>query len=470
MRLRSIKSRLILWFLIVFSIVLSGLGFFLDDRLTGIVIGSVDNHLNSEMQFIAGLLRVEQQQGPIETELLEFSQAAVGEYSVALSGHYYQIVSSDGKLLIRSPSLFIPNAALPIEAASLSPSYKTIVGPKNVPVRLLSQSFQLSSGIMTLQTAESLKESNKLLASFRKILLIVFPALFILSGIGIWRMIDLSLRPLEIFSKRIGQITEKNLNERMEEKAAERELRPLAAGFNTMMGRLEEAFSKQRRFLSDASHELRTPASVIKSQCDVTLSKARTPEEYHEALRTIAGAAKRMTDLINRILEVSRLDNQPFISTRMEFDLMKGLENVITLLSPQASSRGIEIHLRGRTLPVEGDPEKLTEVFLNIVDNALKYNQPGGRVDIELNDQEGWAVVTVTDTGIGIPETERGRIFERFYRVDASRNIVRGSGLGLSIARAVVEAHNGRIEVESEIQRGSRFRIFLPAAAPKTLQ
>ncbi len=465
--LTSIKSRLILWFLTVFSVVLIGLGFFLDYQLSDIVIDSVDSHLNSEAQFIAGLLHVEQQQGPIETELLEFSQAAVGQYSVALSGHYYQIVSPDGRLLVRSPSLSIPNASLPIEAASLNPAYKTIVGPKKVPLRLLNQSFQLASGILTVQTAESLKESYKLLGSFRKILLIVFPAFFVLSGIGIWMMIDLSLRPLEIFSGQLGQITEKNLNERMDERRTVKELRPLAISFNTMLGRLGKAFSKQRRFLSDASHELRTPASVIKSQCDVTLSKARTPDEYHEALRAIAGAADRMTDLIHRILEVSRLDSQPFISMQAEFNIMDGLQNVIKLLSPSASSRGIEIRLHGRPVTVEGDPEKLTEVFLNIVDNAVKYNRPGGRVDIDVSVQENWAVVTVTDTGIGLTDPEREKIFDRFYRVETSRSVVPGSGLGLSIARAVVEAHHGRIEVDSELEKGSRFRVFLPIAEPK---
>jgi len=462
----SIKSKLILWFLAAFSIVLTGLGFFLNDQLSKIVIDSVDSHLNSEMQFIAGLLRVEQQHGPIETELQEFSQAAVGVYAVALSGHYYQIVSSDGKILIRSPSLSIPDVSLPIEAASLNPAYRTITGPKQAPLRLLNQSFQLTSGILTIQTAESLKESNKLLASFRKILLIVFPAFFILSEIGIWILIDLSLRPLAIFSGRIGRITEKNLNERMDETRTARELRPLAVSFNTMLGRLEEAFSAQRRFLSDASHELRPPASVIESQCDVTLSKARTPEEYHEALRAIAGAADRMTDLIHRILEVSRLDSRPLISKQAGFNLMDGLQNAIKLLSPQASNRGVEIRLRGRPVTVEGDAEKLTEVFLNILDNAVKYNRPGGRVDIDLGLQAAWAVVTVTDTGIGLPEAEREKIFERFYRVEASRSLVPGSGLGLSIARAVVAAHHGRIEVESEPGKGSRFRVFLPIAPP----
>ncbi|MBI3596048.1 MAG: HAMP domain-containing protein [Nitrospirae bacterium] len=464
--LTSIQSKLIVWFLTVFSIVLIGLGFFLDYQLSEIVIGSVDSHLNSEVQFIAGLLRVEQQQGPLETELLEFSQAAVGEYSVALSGHYYQIVSSNGKLLVRSPSLAIPNASLPIEAESLTPSYKTIVGPEKTPLRLLNQSFQLPTGVLTLQTAESLEESYKLLGSFRKIILIVFPVLFIVSGIGIWMMIDLSLRPLELFSKQIGQITEKNLNERMDERSAARELRPLAVSFNTMLGRLEAAFSKQGQFLSDASHELRTPTSVIKSYCDVTLGKERTPSEYQEALRMIATNVDRMTDIINRILEISRFDSKTFSWVTVEVDLLDVMNDACKLLEASASSRKIALRLNGVKTTVRADRERLTEALLNIVDNAIKYNRTGGRVEIDVTRAGPWAVVTVTDTGIGIPDIDRQSIFDRFHRLADGRDLAAGSGLGLSITRAIVEAHGGKIDVQSEVGKGSQFRIFLPAVAP----
>jgi heavy metal sensor kinase len=462
----SIKSKLLLWFLTAFSVVLISLGFFLDYQLSDIVIGSVDSHLNSEVQFIAGLLRVEQQQGPIETELQEFSQAAVGEYSVPLSGHYYQIVSPEGKLLIRSPSLAIPNASLPVEAASLNPSYRTIPGPKNVPLRLLNQSFRLDSGILTIQTAASLRESYKLLGSFRRIILIVFPALFVLSGLGIWMLIDLSLRPLQIFSGQIGKITEKNLNERVEEGQTAREIKPLAISFNTMLGRLEDAFLKQGRFLSDASHELRTPTSVIKSYCDITLSKERTPGEYQEALRMIGTNAGRMAEIINRILEISRLDTKTFSVPMAEIDLTDVLNDVFKLVETSARSRKITLRLGGRNATVMGDREKLTEALLNIVDNAIKYNRIGGRVDIDLNTAGGWAVVAVSDTGIGIPGSDREKIFDRFHRLDNGRHLATGSGLGLSIARAIVETHEGRIEVNSEPGKGSQFKVFLPVPAP----
>jgi heavy metal sensor kinase len=457
----SIKARQVVWFVGVSSVVLISLGFFLYFQLSRIVIGSVDSHLESEVQFIAGLVRVEAEQGPLETELLEFSQAAVGEYSVSLSGHYYQIIASDGKLLIRSPSLLLANESLPIEPQSAIPSYKTIAGPQQIPLRVLSQSFQLPSGTITIQSADSLQTSYELLGSFRKIILIVFPALMVVSGLGIWRMTDLSMRPLGIFSSQIGQITEKNLNERVEVGRAPKELKPLAIGFNTMLGRLHEAFSKQSQFLSDASHELRTPTSVIKSTSDVILHKDRTPAEYQEALRSISRNVDRMAEIISRILEISRFDARTFSLVTTEINLLSLLGDVVKLLEPSASHRRITLRIGGGPQQVRADRERLTEAFLNIVDNAIKYNRPGGRVDIELTRTDRGIQVAVTDTGIGISESDREKIFDRFHRLENGRRLAAGSGLGLSIARTIIEAHAGSIEVLSESDQGSRFLVHL---------
>jgi len=460
----SIKARLVGWFIAVSSAVLIVLGFLLYFQLSEIVIGSVDSHLESEMQFIAGLVRIEAEQGPLETELLEFSQAAVGEYSVSLSGHYYQIIAPDGKLLVRSPSLSLANEFLPLEAKSPVPSYRTILGPQRVPLRILSQSFQLPSGTITIQSADSLETSYHLLGSFRKILLIVFPALMIVSGIGIWLLTDRSLRPLITFSSQIGQITEKNLNERMEERRTPRELKPLAIAFNTMLRRLGDAFSKQGQFLSDASHELRTPTSVIKSTCDVILRKQRAPVEYQEALRSISANVDRMAETINSILEISRLDARTFTLVTAEIDLTSLLADVLKLLEAAATHRNIALRLAGAPATIRADRERLTEAFLNIVDNAIKYNRPGGRVDIEVTGTDQGNVVAVTDTGIGIPEPDREKIFDRFHRLENGRHLAAGSGLGLSIARTIVEAHAGRIEVRSEPGKGSQFLVHLPPA------
>jgi signal transduction histidine kinase len=218
----------------------------------------------------------------------------------------------------------------------------------------------------------------------------------------------------------------------------------------------------QGRFLSDASHELRIPTAVIKTSCDVTLGRERTAKEYEDTLRTIAGMANRITDIINRILEVSRLESSTFLLKLSDVDLMDIVHDVVRLIEPFALSRGITIKLNGSSANINADRERLIEVFTNILDNAVKYNKPNGRVDIEVSKWDGEAIVEVADTGMGIPDNEKERIFDRFYRLDGSRNMTAGSGLGLSIVQAIVKAHGGRVEVESKVNKGSCFIVYLP--------
>jgi|SRR3989338_3108207 len=453
----SIRSKLIIWVLSIFSVIFTGLGFFLCYKLEGIVIGSIDRHLYNEVQLVASLLREEE--ANIEHEL---SEVAVGEYAIPLSGHYYQIVSSDNRIVASSPSLSVAGTSLPIISGTFIPSYENIIGPEKGPLRLMAQSFTVSDRTYTIQAADSLGDSYKILSSFKKIILIVFPLVFIISLIGILVITYLSLKPLNYFSKRIGQITEMNLNERIDKRGIDKELQPLASSFNTMMGRLEESFLRQSQFLSDASHDLKTPTSVIKSYCDVTLSRERTPSEYKEAMENISEMTNRISVIISRILEISRLESKIFSLNIVGMDLMDVMKDVLKLLEPSASASGIKINLSGQRVNISGDRERLTEAFVNIADNAIKYNKKDGSVDIVVGDKNGEALVTVTDTGIGIPEKGREKIFDRFHRIDESRSVVAGSGLGLSIVRAIIKAHGGRIEVESEIGKGSRFMIFLP--------
>ena len=455
--LTSIKSKLIVWVLFTFSIIFTVIGIFIYYELNEIVIGTVDRHLHNEIELIAGLLRADEAE--IEHEL---SEVAVGEYAVPLSGHYYQIVSSDGKIIASSPSLSIVGASLPNIKGSSAPSFKTILGPEKGPLRFMTQSFIVSNKTYIIQAGDSLEDSYKILSSFKKIILLIFPAVFIVSGIGILIITGLSFKALDIFSKKVGQITEMNLNERIDGMSMDRELQILAQSFNMMLKRLEESFLKQSQFLSDASHDLKTPATVIKSYCDVTLSRERTPSEYKDAMENISEMANRISVIISRILEISRLESKTYSLNIMDVDLKALIGNVVKLLEPSASAKEIKMSLSGDDIKVRGDRERLTEAFINIIDNAIKYNKNSGSVEIKTGSKEGQAIISVEDTGIGIPESEKERIFDRFFRVDTSRSIVAGSGLGLSIVKAIINAHNGSIEVESEVGKGSRFMIFLP--------
>ncbi len=459
--LSSIKSKFLAWFLTVFTVLFLSLGLFLYHELEVTVIGSVDDHLHSEIQLIAGLLDVEE--GLVEVELAE---AETGEYALPLSGHYYQVMTDDGKILARSPSLSIVDAALPPVRPADGPTYVTVTGPGKEPLRLLSEVFAFASGTVIIQAGESLEEAHVLLRSFRNIILMTFPAFFILSAIGISIITRFSLKRLDQFSAKVERISEKSLGDRLEEDGVESELRPLARSFNRMMNRIEESFARQRRFLSDASHDLRTPTTLIKSYCDVTLRKARRPEEYVQTLERISRTSERMTGIINRILEVSRLEEQA-LSLKMErINLLEMLDDIIRSFEGEAGKKRLKTSLQGEAVVITGDRERLAEVFTNIIDNAVKYNREGGHVDLSVGRIGSEAVVTVADTGMGMTGGEMERIFDRLYRADESRGVVEGTGLGLTIARTLVEAHGGRIEVSSEPGKGSTFTVRLPLTGP----
>lgn len=454
----SIKVKLLLWLLFILSITFAATGLFLYYELKKIVIGSIDSHLHSETQFLASLLEVERDE--LEWELKE---ASVGEYSIPFSGHYYQIVLGEGEVLVKSPSLADRSLPFSIESPLDIPHYENASGPRGEPLRLMNLPLQLPTGKVTIQAAEGLKDSYDLINSFRNTILMVFPGVFILSVVGGLLITGLSLRPIEVFSRRVGTITERNLNERVDTEGVDKELRQLATSFNRTLERLEDSFLRQRQFFSNASHELRTPVSVIKSQCEVTLKKERSFTEYQEVLKTIHEMVTRMSGLIERILEVSRLDMPGGVLRQENLNLMGILEDVYKLIAPLAEGHQIGISLKGeKGAVILGDRERLIELFTNIVDNAIKYNQPGGRVEMGLETLKGEVVVIIMDTGIGIPKNEVDRIFDRFYRIDTSRGRVAGSGLGLSIVRAIAEAHQGRIEVKSEVGKGSIFKVYLP--------
>ncbi len=465
--LDSIKLKLIVFFLGVFSVLFTTLGFFLYFELKEIVFGSVDTHMYSEITLLAGILAKEVEHGHVEEGIYEITEAASGEYAAKLSGHYYQLVDSNGDVMGRSPSLKLADEFLPIAEPSFEPVYGGIItGPGGIKLRQVSQTFTFVemdnvSIDITFQAADSMEEPLYVLGSFRNIILIVMPSIFLISIFGVYYITGWTLGPLNLFSSQVGRITARNLNERIAEDKLDLELKPLAKSFNVMLGHLEKAFLRQREFLSDASHELRTPTSVIKSLCDVTLRKPREIEEYKEAIGSINDASKKMAGIIERILQASRLESKTFQMNMERVELSEILSYIVSLITPSAEERGISVNLQEWHGTVLGDHERLTEALVNIIENAVKYTPNGGTVTISVDDTSQYAVVNIRDTGIGISEEDMEVIFERFYRVDKSREAVPGTGLGLSIVKAIIEAHHGKLEVESEKGKGSCFKVFL---------
>jgi signal transduction histidine kinase len=278
---------------------------------------------------------------------------------------------------------------------------------------------------------------------------------------GFW-LATRAIRPIDEISTTALKISAGDLSQRINASDTENEFGRLAAVLNSTFARLEAAFAHQVRFTSDASHELRTPISVILSQTQTALSRERTAGEYRETLEACQRAAQRMRKLAESLLELARLDaGQPM--KREPFDLARVARDSVELLRPLAAERGIEIRLDLNSAECPGDAERIGQVATNLLSNALYFNREKGEVRLAVHAENGTAFLTVADTGEGIPKEDLPHIFERFYRVDKARSRVQGrTGLGLAICKAIADAHGGGIDVESRPGEGSTFTLKLP--------
>jgi heavy metal sensor kinase len=292
-----------------------------------------------------------------------------------------------------------------------------------------------------------------------------------LTGLGVlalglaggWFLSRRAVRPIEAMSATAAAISATNLSQRIDTQRMDLELGSLAATLNAAFARLEEAFQQQARFTADASHELRTPLAVIHSQLEMALAKPRSAEEYQEAMQACLRAAQRMNNLIQGLLTLAHVDAGKVALQRVPVDLRELVEEAAALVGPLAREQGVALTVSGDTASIEADPERLLQVVVNLLSNAINYNRPSGKVDVAVANEHDEVVLTVVDTGCGIPDADIPHVFERFFRVDKARSRASGgSGLGLAICKSIVEAHGGTIGVTSELDVGTTFVVRLP--------
>lgn len=287
----------------------------------------------------------------------------------------------------------------------------------------------------------------------------------LLGGILTYHISGRALRPVRTLSEQIQSINAHNLSEAMAVPPTRDEIAQLAKSFNEMTEKLDRAFAAQRRFSADAAHELRTPLSVLQTKLNVFQKKgAHTPEEYDALLASFQKQLSRLRSLVTELLTIANMEEN---FDRQDVPLGALLEDVCAELSPIAEKAGVTVSLRAGDVQARGNPDLLFRVFYNLVENAVKYNVPGGSVWIEASPgDDSFAVVTVSDTGIGIPASSQKQIFEPFYRVDKSRSReMGGAGLGLSMVAAIVESHGGTIRVLDRAGGGTCFTVSLPHGA-----
>ncbi len=270
------------------------------------------------------------------------------------------------------------------------------------------------------------------------------------------------LRPLTTMAGEARAITSETLDTRLTIPSAATELEQFALSFNRVLDRLGTALATQRRFMADASHELRTPVSIMRTAADVTLSQpVREEEDYREALVTVSQQTSRLTRLVDDMLVLARADGGGYPVTMAPVDLTALVQECIRELSGRADDKKIAIGSELEPIALRGDEVLLRRMFSNLLGNALAYTPQGGAVTVTLGRSDGGVLLQVADTGPGIAPADRERVFERFVRLDAART-TGGAGLGLSIARWVAEAHGGGVQILSSGPGGSVFAAMLP--------
>lgn len=376
------------------------------------------------------------------------------------SGYYYVIWRSDGSAPVKSK--FAPDIAEPTAPPEPRP------GRREPPGHVIRERGDLREWVakrwgMTVVVGRSIQ--NDLAALHEKGWLLAAAGAAVLgAGLlgGRW-FSTRAIKPIEAISATAADISLSNLSRRIDVTGTETELTGLARTLNQMFDRLESAFAQQVRFTADASHELRTPLAVILSHTELALGKSRPAEELRETIETCRRSALRMKSLVESLLTLARFDSGELQLEHRSFDISRTASDCVGLVRPLGEQRKISILMDLTPASLTGDPDRIAQVITNLLTNAIRYNHDHGQVVISTRPSDESVILTVSDTGIGIPREHLPHIFERFYRVDRARARKDGGvGLGLAICRSIVEAHGGTIMVTPNAESGTTFEVRLP--------
>ncbi len=488
---KSIKWRLQIWYGLILVVVLAGFGFTAYQLERGRMLGRIDDELHLRLNVLSQSLhrppgRPEQGRPPFDgpppdqfpddrlpgqnpRPLLEFRlppQAAGLFDTNDPNGFCFVIESRDGKEIARAGNvqglskveirIIIPTMevnALPELKNPNPPSMRTEGG--------FREAFDVTPAGELVRVGCSIAPEMKELHHTGFNLTAVGGLILLIGLAGGWWLVSRAIKPIDHISAAALRISAGDLSQRINVAEAESELGKLASVLNSTFARLDAAFAQQKQFASDAAHELRTPVSVMLTQTQTALNRERSPAEYRETLEACQRTAQRMRKLISALLELARLDAGQEQMKRMKFDLSQTARSCVELVRPIADEHSIKIHCELTPLECVGDSERLAQVVTNLLTNAIQYNKPGGEIRIAAHSKGGTALLTVSDTGMGIPAEDLPHVFKRFYRGDKSRT-GGNAGLGLAISKAIIEAHGGMIEVSSQEDAGATFTVRLP--------
>lgn len=447
---KSIRIRLTLWYLAVIVILLFVFSFVAYFMLSYNLYHNLDKTLFERANQLRPMIRIIGGQPLIPNQPNEI----------------LLVYDSDGTLIRGfGPTLDTNNINGLVEKALLGEnSFTATVTTDKQGARIYTTSFMVGfNSRAAIVVGQLTTNITQVLSTFRYVVILTAVVVIILAGIGGLFLASRVLKPVERITNTAQEIGESDLSRRINV-STDDELGKLASTLNSMIERLEKAFNRQRQFTADASHELRTPLAIMQAESTLALSKERTESDYRKSLEMISQESTYMSSVIGKLLFLARSEagKEP-----LHFEDMDIKELIIELsanIEALAEEKSINLEVDAQeSLIINGDRVKLRQLFINILENAIRYTPDNGSISISLSRKDIYALVKISDTGMGIPKEHLSHIFERFYRVDKARSRAEGGvGLGLAISKYIAESHGGKIEVESQEGKGTTFYITIP--------
>jgi heavy metal sensor kinase len=448
-----IRARMTIWYVGLLALVIAAVGAFVVVSLRADLTDSVDRSLRPAVRQIAAGYHAE---GAPEFRDTAASVLA-GERAAA------QILTLNRRVVLAYGD---PVAARPLLGSA---AVRTSAGPLTVDAdggrfRVAARPTRRRGQRVIAVAAVSMAPVDRSVHRVLVLLLFACPAALIATALGGWWLARRSLRPVDTMTRTATAIGVERLGDRVPEPRTRDEVGQLAATLNSMLARIEHGVAEQRRLVADASHELRTPLAAMRAELDVSLRLDDLDPQGRALLESVREEVDRLSRTVDDLLTLAAADAGRMALRAEPIELRELARTVVAELEPLAGGKHVRLAVSGDGGLVTADLAALHHALRNVVENAIEFSAPNGRVEVVTTSANGTASVAVRDEGPGIPPEHRERVFERFYRVDPSRTRSSGgSGLGLAITAELVRAQGGTVWVEESQPRGSRFNIELPA-------
>ncbi len=460
MKNRSIGFRLAAWYFLVFACGVAAFSVVAWFAMRASLYHATDEALEDRVRGVQHFMEHQIAALSIPEIRDEFREHSV----LGPGGDLFQVADSERQWLYRSVPLENNNVPIAAPSELVTPAFENKVVQGHT-LRFYSQGIFVHGKAYTVQVATPMDEAIEALQRFRIMLLLAAPLLLIGASAGGYWISSRALAPVDAISRAANRISIENLAERLQAPKTGDQLQRLSETLNRMLARLEGSVRRISQFTADASHELRAPVSLIRTTAEIAAMKRDRPAgEYLAALDEIQEEAERTSQVVDSLMLLARADSAKETLECVPVDAAAVVLSAAEQGERLARGRGVafNVKLPGFEVPVHADADALRRALLILMDNAAKFTPKGGSIQVGLDQRDGQAVAYVTDTGIGIDALDVPHIFDRFWRADKARSREQGgAGLGLSIAKWIVDQHGGTLEVRSEPGKGSAFEIKL---------